>query len=124
MLGVGIGWNGQRELSGLHLAYGETEGGWRRFIKQLKQRGLAGVVARRFLRMATSNAHEGLRQAVEAAFSGVIWQRCHAEESLDRGPHRCALSEKRHRPDAACAAGSNARSAGCHPEGVDAGPGP
>jgi transposase-like protein len=32
--------------------------------------------------MATSDAHEGLRQALEAAFPGLIWQRCHTEEFL------------------------------------------
>ncbi|NBC84662.1 MAG: IS256 family transposase [Bacteroidetes bacterium] len=72
MLGVGIGADGQRELLGLHLAYGETEGGWHRFIERLKARGLSGV------RVATSDAHEGLRQALHTAFPGLIWQRCQA----------------------------------------------
>jgi len=72
MLGVGIGADGQRELLGLHLSYGETEDGWRRFIERLKARGLTGV------RVATSDAHEGLRQALHASFPGLIWQRCQA----------------------------------------------
>ena len=72
MLGVGVGADGQRELLGLHLAYGETEGGWHRFIEGLKARGLSGV------RVATSDAHEGLKQALHAAFPGLIWQRCQA----------------------------------------------
>jgi len=72
MLGVGIGADGQRELLGLHLAYGETEGGWHRFIERLKARGLSGV------RVATSDAHRGLKQALHAAFPGLIWQRCQA----------------------------------------------
>jgi Transposase and inactivated derivatives len=72
MLGVGVGADGQRELLGLHLAYGETEGGWHRFIERLKARGLSGV------RVATSDAHEGLKQALHAAFPGLIWQRCQA----------------------------------------------
>jgi len=72
MLGVGIGADGQRELLGLHLAYGETEGGWHRFIERLKARGLSGV------RVATSDAHAGLKQALHAAFPGLIWQRCQA----------------------------------------------
>ena len=73
---LGIGADGQRELLGLHLSYGETEGGWRRFIERLKARGLSGV------RVATSDAHEGLKQALHAAFPGLIWQRCHTEEFL------------------------------------------
>jgi len=76
MLGVGIGADGQRELLGLHLSYGETQDGWHRFIEGLKARGLSGV------RVATSDAHEGLRQALHASFPGLIWQRCHTEEFL------------------------------------------
>jgi transposase-like protein len=72
MLGVGVGADGQRQLLGLHLSYGETEGGWHRFIERLKARGLSGV------RVATSDAHEGLRQALHASFPGLIWQRCQA----------------------------------------------
>jgi transposase-like protein len=69
-LTFGGGANRQRELLGLHLAYGETKGGWRRFIKGLKARGLSGV------RVATSEAHKGLRRALHASFPGLIWQRC------------------------------------------------
>jgi transposase-like protein len=32
--------------------------------------------------VATSDAHRGLKQALHAAFPGLIWQRCHTEESL------------------------------------------
>ncbi len=52
------------------MAFGETEEGWRRFIRQLKERGLSGV------ELATSDAHEGLKQALQEAFPGLIWQRC------------------------------------------------
>jgi len=82
LLAVGISEAGQREILGLDVALGETGEAWRRFIGQLKARGLSGVVAQKFLRMATSDAHGGLRQALEAAFPGLIWQRCHTEEFL------------------------------------------
>jgi transposase-like protein len=72
MLAVGISENGQREILGLEMAFGETEQGWRRFIPQLKERGLSGV------ELATSDAHEGLRQALQECFPGLIWQRCQA----------------------------------------------
>jgi len=85
LLAVGINGAGYRELLGLDVAFGETGEAWRRFIRGLKGRGLSGVVAQKFLRMATSDAHKGLRQALEAAFPGLIWQRCHTEEFL--GPH-------------------------------------
>jgi len=66
LLAVGIGEDGQREILGLEMALSETEEGWRRFIRQLKERGLSGV------ELATSDAHEGLRQALQEAFPGLI----------------------------------------------------
>ena len=58
------------------MAFSETEEGWRRFIRQLKERGLSGV------ELVTSDAREGLKQALQEAFPGLIWQRCQTEESL------------------------------------------
>lgn len=72
LLAVGISEVGQREILGLEVALGETGEAWRRFIQRLKGRGLSGV------ELATSDAHEGLRQALEAAFPGLVWQRCQA----------------------------------------------
>ena len=76
MLAVGIGEDGKREILGLEMASGETEEGWRRFIRQLKERGFSGV------ELATSDAHEGLKKALQESFPGLIWQRCHTEEFL------------------------------------------
>jgi transposase-like protein len=67
---------GQREILGLEVAFGETQAAWERLLGRPKKRGLEGV------EVATSDAHDGLRQAVEENFPGVIWQRCHPEESL------------------------------------------
>ena len=83
MLAVGIGEDGQREILGLEMALSETEEGWRRFIRQLKERGLSGV------ELATSDAHEGLKQALQEAFPGLIWQRCQSHfrrNVLDQTP--------------------------------------
>jgi transposase-like protein len=63
-------------FSGFLAAFGETAEGWRRFIRGLKRRGLSGA------RVATSDAHEGLVQALREAFPGLVWQRCHTEEFL------------------------------------------
>ena len=85
LLAVGISEEGYWEVLGLEIALGETGEAWRRFIHQLKARGLSGVV------VATGDAHEGLRQALEAAFPGLIWQRCQAHfrrNVLDRTPTR------------------------------------
>jgi transposase-like protein len=83
MLAVGISEDGQREILGLEMAFGETEEGWRRFIRQLKERGLSGV------ELATSDAHDGLRKALQETFPGLIWQRCQSHfrrNVLDQTP--------------------------------------
>jgi transposase-like protein len=83
MLAVGINEAGQREILGLETAFGETTEAWRRFIGQLKSRGLSGV------EVATSDAHDGLVQALREAFPGLIWQRCQAHfrrNVLDQTP--------------------------------------
>lgn len=83
MLAVGISEDGQREILGLEMALRETEEGWRRFIRGLKERGLSGV------ELAISDAHEGLKQALQEAFPGLIWQRCQSHfrrNVLDQTP--------------------------------------
>ena len=83
MLAVGISEDGQREILGLEMALSETEEGWRRFIRHLKERGLSGV------ELATSDAHEGLKHALQEAFPGLIWQRCQSHfrrNVLDQTP--------------------------------------
>ncbi len=83
MIAVGISEDGQREILGLEMALSETEEGWLRFIRQLKERGLSGV------ELATSDAHEGLKQALQEAFPGLIWQRCQSHfrrNVLDQTP--------------------------------------
>ena len=72
LLAVGVTSGGQREILGLEVALGETGPAWKRLLRQLKERGLSGV------EVATSDAHEGLRQALAEHFPGAIWQRCQA----------------------------------------------
>ena len=90
MLAAGIGENGQREILGLEMGFSETEEGWRRFIRQLKERGLSGV------ELATSVAnvfacHEGLKQALQEAFPvpTAVGKRCQSHfrrNVLDQTP--------------------------------------
>ena len=55
---------------GCSVALSEAEVHWRDFLSGLKQRGLHGV------ELLISDAHEGLKAARKAVFSGVPWQRC------------------------------------------------
>ena len=72
MIAVGISTEGHREILGLKVGFRETGEGWRALFSDLKNRGLSGV------EMLTSDAHEGLRGAIQRCFPGAIWQRCQA----------------------------------------------
>lgn len=70
LVAVGIDYEGRRDVLGASVSLSEAEVHWRRFLETLIQRGMHG------LRMVTSDAHVGLRKALEACFPGVPWQRC------------------------------------------------
>jgi len=72
LLAIVINEAGYREILGLEVAFGETGQAWQSFFRSLRQRGLRGV------EFATSDAHEGLVDALEQTFPGVVWQRCQA----------------------------------------------
>jgi putative transposase len=61
---------GHREILGLEVATGEDGASWLAFCRSLVARGLAGVA------LVVSDAHEGLRAAVDASLPGAGWQRC------------------------------------------------
>jgi len=83
LLAIGIRADGIRELLGLWCCSGETESCYADFLATLTERGLTGV------EVVTSDNHTGLRNAVQATFPGVIWQRCQAHfrrNVLDKTP--------------------------------------
>ena len=51
---------------------GTSEDGafWLAFLRSLTARGLSGV------ELVTSDAHQGLKNAIAAVFAGASWQRC------------------------------------------------
>lgn len=61
---------GKRQVIGFDLFEQESEEVWTRFIRSLKKRGLCGV------KLVTSDAFEGLINAIEKEFTGASWQRC------------------------------------------------
>jgi transposase-like protein len=67
---IGIDTDGRREILGVSVSLSEAETHWRDFFKSLKKRGLSGV------RFVSSDDHDGLKAALNAEFTGVIWQRC------------------------------------------------
>ena len=67
---VGVDADGRREIPGVSVSLSEAETHWRQFLKNLKKRGLSGV------KFIASDDHDGLKAALNAEFTGVIWQRC------------------------------------------------
>jgi len=67
---AGITEEGRREILGFWTGDSESEATWSEVFMDLKRRGLSGV------EMVVSDAHKGIRAALERRFQGVAWQRC------------------------------------------------
>lgn len=67
---IGAGSGGCRRLLGLDAIDTESYDGWRSFLLSLRARGVDGVIC------VTSDAHEGLKRAIQEVFPGAAWQRC------------------------------------------------
>ena len=70
LLATGVNGDGHREVLGMRVATSETGAAWNEFFADLVARGLAGV------RLVTSDAHQGLVEAIAANLPGAAWQRC------------------------------------------------
>jgi putative transposase len=75
---VAVNKDGFRESLGLDVVTSEDGTAWLAFLRSLVARGLSGV------ELATSDAHPGLVDAIQATLPGVAWQRCrtHAMRNL------------------------------------------
>ncbi|MEK4285038.1 IS256 family transposase [Ureibacillus sp. FSL K6-0165] len=60
----------KREILGVHIDHVESAESWSRFFQHLKSRGLQSP------KLVISDAHEGLRKAIQREFVGTSWQRC------------------------------------------------
>ncbi len=60
---------GKREVLGMDVGTSEDGAFWLSFLRSLAARGLSGV------ELVTSDAHQGLKDAVATVFSGAAWQR-------------------------------------------------
>lgn len=70
VIGYGIRRDGIREVLGLDVVNSEDVETWRSFLQGLVARGVRGV------KLVTSDAHPGLKQAIREVFVGAGWQRC------------------------------------------------
>ena len=88
--------DGGREVIGVDVAQSEMKSCWKRFLERLVERGLSGV------QLVISDAHCGLKAAVEEVLNGTTWQRCYvhflrnllstvprsAQDAVSAGPYR------------------------------------
>jgi transposase-like protein len=70
LVAVGVNAEGGRELLGFTVAAGEEFENWKGFFDGLLARGLTGT------QLVISDAHAGLRRAIEETFPRSSWQRC------------------------------------------------
>lgn len=70
VMAIGVKASGEREVLGVDVGPSEDGAFWLQFLRGLVARGLSGV------KLVTSDAHEGLKQAAEAVLQGASWQRC------------------------------------------------
>ncbi len=73
VIATGVAADGHREVLGF--AVGDSEDGafWTAFLRSLKARGLTGT------QLVISDAHAGLKAAIEAVLLGAAWQRSSVE---------------------------------------------
>ncbi len=70
VIATGVAVDGRREVLGFDVGDSEDGAFWTAFLRSLKTRGLSGV------QLVISDAHTGLRSAIEAILIGASWQRC------------------------------------------------
>jgi len=85
VIAVGVDEQGERHLLGFDLGGSEEEAFWLAFLRSLLKRGLKRV------QLVVSDAHEGLKNALQQVFTGASWQRCRVHfmrNLLARIPHK------------------------------------
>ena len=70
VVAIGVNENGEREILGFDIGMSESGPFWTEFLRRLVNRGLAGV------KLVISDAHEGLKGAINEVLGGSAWQRC------------------------------------------------
>ena len=88
VVGTAVNVEGRREIVGLDVGTSEDGAFWLSFLRSLVARGLSGV------ELVTSDAHQGLRDAIATVFGGASWQRCRTHfmtNLLTRVPKRTQM---------------------------------
>jgi len=86
LVAVGIDTIGRRNILDWRIADSESQDTWGQMFKDLKERGLKG------LKLVVSDAHKGIRKAMDRYFQAVQWQRCRVHfkrELFQKVPWKC-----------------------------------
>lgn len=67
---IALGEDGCKHLCGVDVLDTESHADWESFLRNLRSRGMQGV------QLVVSDAHGGLRRAIDEQFQGASWQRC------------------------------------------------
>lgn len=70
VVAIGVQETGEREILGYEIGPSEEASFWIQFLRRLVGRGLHGV------QLVTSDAHVGLKAALNQVLAGAAWQRC------------------------------------------------
>lgn len=70
LIATAVNADGRREIVGVDVITTEDGAGWTAFLRGLVARGLSDV------QLVISDAHIGIKMAVDAVFDGASWQRC------------------------------------------------
>jgi transposase-like protein len=85
----GVDSEGKRRVLGVSVAVSEAEVHWRQFLESLVKRGLHGI------RLIISDAHAGLRKALQAVFPNVHWQRCQFHLQQNAGAYAQKIEQRK-----------------------------
>ena len=88
VIATAVNAEGKREIVGMDVGTSEDGAFWLSLLRSLVARGLNGVA------LVTSDAHQGLRDAIETVFAGASWQRCRTHfmtNLLTRVPKRTQM---------------------------------
>lgn len=100
IIAVGVNTDGRREVLGMEIGTSEAEPIWTEFLRKLTRRGLRGV------KLAVSDAHEGIKAAVSKVLSAT-WQRCRLWR--ENSPLDCFLLRRSFMRNALAHAGKSGR---------------
>ena len=70
LVAIAVNERGEREVIGCTVAAAESEASWTGFLRSLVACGLTSV------RLAVSDAHQGVKAAVASTLEGAVWQPC------------------------------------------------